>query len=62
MNKNNKKSNEQYPIELPTHNNEIKRSPIVDVTENEIFPKKAGLGSNNFDSLTDFNSIIAKDE
>ncbi|MEE1219036.1 MAG: hypothetical protein U0L20_03845 [Ruminococcus sp.] len=58
----NKKSKEQYPIELPTRNNEIKRSPIVDVAENEIFPRKSGLSSNNFDSMTDYNKIIAEDE
>jgi hypothetical protein len=29
---------EQYPIELPPHEQHSKHSPIVDVTENVIFP------------------------
>lgn len=38
MNKKSEKKNEKYPIELPSRDSTIKRSPIVDVTENEIYP------------------------
>lgn len=38
MDKKTEKKNENFPIELPSRNNEVKRSPIVDVTENEIYP------------------------
>lgn len=38
MSKKSEKKNEQFPIELPSRNSETKRSPIVDVTEHEIFP------------------------
>lgn len=40
MSKKSEKKSEQYPVELPSRNSEIKRSPIVDVTEHEIFPMK----------------------
>ncbi len=38
MNKKESKRNERYPIELPSRNNGFEHSPIVDVTESEIFP------------------------
>lgn len=38
MNKKAEKKNEQYPIELPGRDSTVKRSPIIDVTENEIYP------------------------
>lgn len=38
MSKKDKKKDEQYPIEFPSRNGEVKHSPIVDVTENEIYP------------------------
>lgn len=45
MNKKEKDNDNKFPVELPSRNSETKRSPIVDVTENEIFP----LGFNNID-------------
>ncbi len=38
MNKNDEKKKEQYPIEFPSRSGDVKRSPIVDVTENVIYP------------------------
>lgn len=33
-----KTDKEQYPVEFPSRGNKAGHSPIVDVTENEIFP------------------------
>lgn len=58
MSKKSDKKHEQYPIELPSHNSETKRSPIVDVANNEIYPLE--LGSSRHHSgvhLDSFNSI-----
>lgn len=38
MNKKESKRNERYPIELPSRNNGFEHSPIVDVTDNGIYP------------------------
>lgn len=38
MNKKESKRNEHYPIELPSRNNGFEHSPIVDVTDSEIYP------------------------
>ena len=38
MNKKESKRNERYPIELPSRNNGFEHSPIVDVTNDEIYP------------------------
>lgn len=38
MNKKESKRNERYPIELPSRNNGFEDSPIVDVTDSEIYP------------------------
>ncbi len=38
MNKKESKRNEHYPIELPSRNNGFEHSPIVDVTNDEIYP------------------------
>lgn len=35
---NKKTDKEQYPVEFPSRGNKTGHSPIVDVTENEIFP------------------------
>ncbi len=45
MSKKSDKKTEQFPIEFPSRSGEIKRSPIVDVVENEVFPMKADIGS-----------------
>lgn len=34
----NKKSDKQYPVELPSRSSETKCSPIVDVVVNETYP------------------------
>lgn len=33
-----KNDKEQYPVEFPSRGNKANHSPIVDVTENEIYP------------------------
>ncbi len=38
MNRKESKRNERYPIELPSRNNGFEHSPIVDVTDSEIYP------------------------
>ena len=58
MSKKSDKKHEQYPIELPSRNSETKRSPIVDVVNNETYPLE--LGSSRHQSgvhLDSFNSV-----
>ncbi len=45
MNKKSEKKNEQFPIELPSRSSETKRSPIVDVVENETYPLEFANGN-----------------
>lgn len=60
-NQNTEKKNEKYPVEFPSRSNQSKNSPIVDVTENEIYPlgfDRAQRNSGSFNSVTE---VIAAD-
>lgn len=60
MSKKSDKRNEQYPIEFPSRNGDSKRSPIVDVVNNETFPLElsgsrhnSGVHIDSFDSISE---------
>lgn len=58
MSKKTNRKNEQYPIELPSRSSETKRSPIVDVVNNETYPLE--LASSRHHSgvqIDSFNSV-----
>lgn len=58
MSKKSDKKHEQYPIEFPSRNSETKRSPIVDVVNNETYPLE--FSSSRHQSgvhLDSFNSV-----
>ena len=58
MSKKSDKKHEQYPIELPSHNSETKRSPIVDVVNNETYPLEFGNSRHQSGvHLDSFNSV-----
>lgn len=46
MSKNSKKE-EQYPVEFPSREGKTTHSPIVDVTENEIYPMELDPANQN---------------
>ena len=58
MSKKSDKKNEQYPIELPSRNSETKRSPIIDVVNNETYPLEFGNSRHQSGVHIDsFNSV-----
>ena len=58
MSKKSDKKHEQYPIELPSRNSETKRSPIVDVVNNETYPLELGNSRHHSGVHGDsFNSV-----
>lgn len=67
MSKETERKNEKYPVELPSRSNETERSPIVDVTENEIYPLEfshSGLNMRHqsgvhIKSFNDISEVIA---
>lgn len=61
-----KSDKEQYPIEFPSRGNKVSHSPIVDVTENEIFPmnvsspyQNANHKSGTFDLCDNITEVVA---
>lgn len=61
-----KSDKEQYPVEFPPRGNKASHSPIVDVTENEIFPMdvsspyhNANRKSGAFDSVDNITEVVA---
>ncbi len=67
MKKNDEKKTGGFPVEFPSRSSENKRSPIVDVTENEIYPLDCKpLGSDfhgncgiHIKSFDDVSEVIA---
>ena len=62
----NKSDKEQYPVEFPPRGNKASHSPIVDVTENEIFPmdvsspyQNANHKSGAFDAVDNITEVVA---
>lgn len=59
MSKNESQKSEKYPIELPSRNNGLEHSPIVDVVENENFPfdvnsrHHSGVQIESFDDISE---------
>lgn len=63
MSKKAEKQSEKFPVELPSRNSEVKRSPIVDVAENEIYPldfenmrQESGV---HFEQYGDISEVVA---
>lgn len=61
-----KSDKEQYPVEFPSRNSKVSHSPIVDVTENEIFPmnvsspyQNANHKSGAFDLQDNVTEVVA---
>ena len=61
-----KSDKEQYPVEFPPRGNKASHSPIVDVTENEIFPmdvsspyQNANHKSGAFDAVDNITEVVA---
>lgn len=61
-----KSDKEQYPVEFPPRGNKTSHSPIVDVTENEIFPmdvsspyQNANHKSGAFDAVDNITEVVA---
>lgn len=61
-----KSDKEQYPVEFPSRGNKASHSPIVDVTENEIFPmnvnspyQNANHQSGAFDVTDNITEVVA---
>lgn len=63
MNKESDNNKEQYPIEFPSRKNETKRSPIVDVVNNETFPLELSGSRHHsgvhIDSFNDVTEVVA---
>ena len=63
MSKKSDKKHEQYPIELPSRNSETKRSPIIDVVNNETYPLEFGNSRHqsgvHIDSFNSFAEVVA---
>ena len=63
MSKDNDKKHEQYPIELPSRGTETKRSPIIDVVNNETYPLEVGGFRHHsgvqLDSLNSVTEVVA---
>ena len=58
MSKKSDKKHEQYPIELPSRKSETKRSPIIDVVNNETYPLEFGNSRHQSGVHIDsFNSV-----
>lgn len=58
MSKKSDKKHEHYPIELPSRNSETKRSPIIDVVNNETYPLEFGNSRHQSGVHIDsFNSV-----
>lgn len=57
------KKKEKYPIEFPSRTGEIKRSPIVDVVNNETYPLELGSSRHNsgvqIDSMNSIAEVVA---
>ena len=61
-----KSDKEQYPVEFPPRGNKASHSPIVDVTENEIFTmdvsspyQNANHKSGAFDAVDNITEVVA---
>lgn len=61
-----KSDKEQYPVEFPPRGNKASHSPIVDVTESEIFPmdvispyQNANHKSGAFDAVDNITEVVA---
>lgn len=64
MNKKNDKNYESYPVELPSRNNTIKRTPIVDTLDNEIYPMETEINTRHqsgvhIQSFDDISEVVA---
>lgn len=59
MSKNSKSKKEQYPIEFPDRSNTSKNAPIVDVLDNETYPRNfntrhhSGVHIESFDDVSE---------
>lgn len=63
MNEKTNKKKEQYPVELPSRSSETKRSPIVDVVNNETYPLEFGSSRHHsgvhIDSINSITEVVA---